>query len=198
VSNVLNLTRRPLAGQVVHDLQMADTTEPSELHRAVTAAFEALKDPVFRYVAAIVSDDQSARDVTQEAFVRLYEHLLKGHRIAHVQAWIFRVAHNLAIDLVRKDGATAVHHPAGSDERALDVADPSPGAEDLLLSAESRSRLRHALGRLSGQERRCLDLRAEGLTYREIAEVLGIRHTSVAVFLARGLKKLTSTLHDTP
>jgi RNA polymerase sigma-70 factor, ECF subfamily len=194
VSNVLNL-RRPLAGQVVHDLQMADTTEPSELHRAVTAAFEELKDPVFRYVAAIVSDDQGARDVTQEAFVRLYEHLLKGHRIAHVQAWIFRVAHNLAIDVVRKDGVSAVHHSAAA-ERALDVADPSPGAEDLLLSAESRSRLRHALGRLSGQERRCLDLRAEGLTYREIAEVLGIRHTSVAVFLARGLKKLTSTLHD--
>jgi RNA polymerase sigma-70 factor (ECF subfamily) len=196
VSNVLNLTRRPLAGQVVHDLQMADTTEPSELHRAVTAAFEELKDPVFRYVAAIVSDDQGARDVTQEAFVRLYEHLLKGHRIEHVQAWIFRVAHNLAIDSVRKDGVTAVHHAPAAGERALDVADPAPGAEDLLLSAESRSRLRHALGRLSGQERRCLDLRAEGLTYREIAEVLGIRHTTVAVFLARGLKKLTSTLHD--
>jgi RNA polymerase sigma-70 factor, ECF subfamily len=175
---------------------MADTTEPSELHRAVTAAFEELKDPVFRYVASIVSDDQGARDVTQEAFVRLYEHLLKGNRIEHVQAWIFRVAHNLAIDTVRKDGATAVHRETGADDRALDVADPAPGAEDLLLSAESHSRLRHALGRLSGQERRCLDLRAEGLTYREIAEVLGIRHTTVAVFLARGLKKLTSTLHE--
>src|SRR5688572_31687178 len=126
---------------------MADTTEPSELHRAVTAAFEELKDPVFRYVAGIVSDDQGARDVTQEAFVRLYEHLLKGNRIAHVQAWIFRVAHNLAIDAVRKDGVTAVRHSPDVDERALDVADPAPGAEALLLSAESHSRLRHALGR---------------------------------------------------
>jgi len=196
VSNVLNLTGRPLVGQVVHELQMAETTEPSELHRAVTAAFEELKDPVFRYVAAIVSEDQGARDVTQEAFVRLYEHLLKGHRIAHVRAWIFRVAHNLAIDAVRKSSAAAVDHSASADERAHDIADPSPGAEDRLLQAESRGRLRHALGRLSAQERRCLDLRAEGLTYREIAEVLGIRHTSVAVFLARGLKKLTSTLHE--
>ena len=173
---------------------MADTTEPSELHRAVTAAFEELKDPVFRYVASIVSDDQGARDVTQEAFVRLYEHLLKGNRIEHVQAWIFRVAHNLAIDTVRKDGATAVHRETGADDRALDVADPSPGAEDLLLSAESHSRLRHALGRLSGQERRCLDLRAEGLTYREIAEVLGISESNVTTKIARLKQRIRNEL----
>jgi RNA polymerase sigma factor (sigma-70 family) len=194
VSNVLNLTGRPLVGAAAHDLQMAETTEPSELHRAVTAAFEELKDPVHRYVAAIVTEEHAARDVTQEAFVRLYEHLLKGHRIAHVRAWIFRVAHNLAIDTLRRHGV--MDHATASEDAAREVADPAPGAEDRLLTQEFRGRLRDALHRLSVQERRCLDLRAEGLTYREIAEVLGIRHTSVAVFLARGLKKLTSTLHD--
>jgi RNA polymerase sigma-70 factor (ECF subfamily) len=194
VSNVFNLTGRPLVGQVAPDLQMAETMEPSELQRAVTAAFERLREPVFRYVVAMVADDQSARDLTQEAFVRLYEHLLKGHGVAHVRAWIFRVAHNLAIDGLRRQGA--VDHATAPEACALEVADPSPGAEELLLTRELHGRLRHALHRLSGQERRCLDLRAEGLTYREIGEVLGIRHTSVAVFLARGLKKLSSTLHE--
>lgn len=195
MSNVLNLTGRSLVDQVVHDLQMAETTEPSDLHRAVTAAFEELKDPVHRYVLSIVAEEHTARDLTQEAFVRLYEHLLKGQRIAHVRAWIFRVAHNLAIDVLRKPGALD-QAVTTEDAAARDVADPSPGAEALLLAEESHGRLRDALHRLSQQERRCLDLRAEGLTYREIAEVLGIRHTSVAVFLARGLKKLASTLHD--
>lgn len=195
MSNALNLTGRSLVDQVVRDLQMAETTEPSDLHRAVTAAFEELKDPIHRYVFAIVAEDHTARDLVQEAFVRLYEHLLKGHRIAHVRAWIFRVAHNLAIDGLRRQGVLDQAFTT-EDAAAHDVADPSPDAEDLLLTAESQGRLRHALQRLSVQERRCLDLRAEGLTYREIAEVLGIRHTSVAVFLARGLKKLASTLHD--
>jgi RNA polymerase sigma-70 factor, ECF subfamily len=194
VSNVFNLTGRSLVGSVSHDLQMAEPMEPSELQRAVTAAFERFREPVFRYVITIIADDQHARDLTQEAFIRLYEHLLKGHGVAHVRAWIFRVAHNLAIDVLRQRGAA--EPVLALEESALEVLDPAPGAEEVLLTAELHGRLRHALHRLSPQERRCLDLRAEGLTYREIGEVLGIRHTSVAVFLARGLKKLSSTFHD--
>jgi RNA polymerase sigma-70 factor (ECF subfamily) len=194
VSNVFNVTGRPLVGQVAHDLQMAETMEPSELRGAVTAAFERFREPVFRYVVTLIADDQSARDLTQEAFIRLYEHLLKGQRVAHVRAWIFRVVHNLAIDALRRQGG--VDQATAPEECALEVIDPAPGAEEVLLTEELHGRLRHALHRLSPQERRCLDLRAEGLTYRDIGDVLGIRHTSVAVFLARGLKKLSSTLHD--
>ena len=111
-----------------------------------------------------------------------------------MRSWIFRVAHNLAIDYLRR--TSHLNHATPEvwqlSEEQLDLA---ANAEQKLLEQEQRQRLRRAITRLSPQERYCLELRAEGLGYREIAEVLGISISSVNTFLGCGVKKLAGELH---
>ena len=83
-------------------------------------------------------------------------------------------------------------------EASEERPDLAPNAEQRLLEQEQQQRLRRAMMRLSPQERYCLDLRAEGLSYREIAEVLGISVSSVNTFLGRGVKKIAGELHESP
>jgi RNA polymerase sigma-70 factor (ECF subfamily) len=59
-----------------------------------------------------------------------------------------------------------------------------------LIEGERRRRLRMTLSRLSMQERQCMELRMEGLRYREIAEVLGTRISSVQSYLVRAVQKV--------
>src|SRR5580693_4500528 len=74
----------------------------SALRQRVTKAFELLRDPVYRYLFRVLENSEEAEDLTQEVFLRLYAHLHKGHTVANIRAWVFRVAHNLAIDRQRR------------------------------------------------------------------------------------------------
>ena len=103
-----------------------------------------------------------------------------------VRAWLFRVAHNLAVDKVRR----AFPAFLSTQEDWKCYADPAPDAEQVMVDRELRRRVRLSLRRLSPQERHCLELRAEGLRYREIAEVLGIKISTVVTFLERAVEKI--------
>ena len=76
------------------------------------------------------------------------------------------------------------------------VIDAAPNAEQRLLASERHERLRVVLSRLSPQQRHCLFLRAEGLSYREIGEVLGIGVSTVATFLGRAIKRIAEDVNE--
>jgi RNA polymerase sigma-70 factor (ECF subfamily) len=163
-----------------------------ELERLVTQLFEELGRPVLRYIRGFVRDGTIARDLTQEVFVRLCTELRAGRSVTDARAWLFRVAHNLAIDEQRRLRVRESHE-SGIDPTDVPFAlsDPAPSAETELLRRERHGWLRGALQHLSAQERRCLYLRAQGLRYREIGDVLDIRIPTVVTFLTRAIQKLT-------
>lgn len=170
----------------------AHASQAERLEQAVTHVFEALGGAVFRYVRGFVRDVPVARDLTQEVFVRLCTELAAGRHVADPRAWVFRVAHNLAIDEQRRVRTREAHeYPVDAADLAFLFPDPSPSAEHELLRRERHDWLRAAMQGLSAQERRCLFLRAQGLRYREIAEVLDIRIPTVVTFLTRAIQKLT-------
>jgi len=162
----------------------------SELERIITEVFGRLRDPVYRYLMSTLGSPAEAEELTQETFLRLLAHLQKGHPVEHVRAWVFRVAHNLALNTLRKRNRQEAVIPSGGGPRRDEKADPAPTAEERVIEQELQQRMSRALARLSPQERYCLELKAEGLTYREIAETLDIHPGSVATFLARGVGKL--------
>jgi RNA polymerase sigma-70 factor (ECF subfamily) len=172
------------------DVAPGERTE--ELERLVTQLFEELGPPVLRYVRGFVRDGAVARDLTQEVFVRLCVELRAGRSVMDARAWLFRVAHNLAIDEQRRLRVRESYE-SGLDPADVPFAlsDPAPSAESMLLRRERHGWLRGALQHLSAQERRCLYLRAQGLRYREIADVLDIRIPTVVTFLTRAIQKLT-------
>lgn len=161
--------------------------EAATLEREVTELFERLRDSVYRYLVAITQDPAVAEEITQETFLRLYCSLRDHKAIQNVRPWIFRVAHNLALN------EKARKRFVSSDESATlvglrlryDTGFPDP--EQAILQQE---RMDLAIQQLSRLQRECLILRVEGFRYREIAEILGLSLPNVAQALRRGIKKL--------
>lgn len=167
------------------------TSQPadSSVQSHVRELYDQLRVPVFRYLVCLGSGPDDADEIVQETFLRAYKHLRHGRETQNLRGWLFRVAHNIAINQLKRQRRLN----SGTTElvdMTLSVADSSPDAEAILLSGE---RLRHicaALKTLSAQERQCVNLRSEGLRYREIADVLGIGVSTVADSLRRAITKL--------
>ncbi|MDQ3181465.1 MAG: RNA polymerase sigma factor [Acidobacteriota bacterium] len=152
--------------------------------------FEQLREPVFRYLIATFSVSSQAEEITQEAFLQLYRCLKEGQTIQNVRAWIFRVAHNLAINQIKSRQFIEPVDDAGWDELQHSLADKNLNPEQTLLQKEKLNRLRKAISRLTIVERECLNLRTKGFRYREISEILEIGTTTVADTLYRVIEKL--------
>jgi len=175
------------AGELPLDLDVSFATRTnSALRQKVTQVFEVLRDPVYRYLFRVLWSRDEAEDLTQEVFLRLYAHLQRGHVVANVRAWVFRVAHNLAIDQQRKSGRL---EPMSATVQT-EAYDPAPGADERVLVQERHKRLQLALATLSSQELHCLELRAEGLSFQEIADVLEMRLPTVVKYMGRIIRKL--------
>ena len=166
-------------------MQRTDTLEEK-----VGQLFELLRDPVYLYLIAVLSNPAEAEDITQEAFLRLYRTLHSGQPITNVRFFLFRVAHNLAFDVRAKSQHYESVDSHTWDELRQLLPDPGLNPEQRVLQMERFERLHASMAWLSPQELQCLHLRAEGFRYREIGEILGINTKSAAEFLRRGIRKL--------
>jgi len=181
-------------GQIVLDSDSQRIfDEASALDQKVCEAFVTWRDTVYRYLLAVTNSPTDAEDLTQETFIRLFQDLRRGQRIDNLRAWLFRVAHNLAVDLSRRPCRVHAAESGLADQVEDLRKDSEPDAECRILE---RERIDRVLARLSPQERHCMELRTEGLRYREIAEVLGIRVPTVQTVLRRAVQKLSSESHE--
>ncbi len=155
--------------------------------RIVLLLFDAHRGGVQRYVRALGVTDRDADDVVQEVFLALFDHVARGRDRSNLRGWIFRVAHNLAIGHRARE-ARRRRLRALLEPRSMFDVTPTP--EDRYVSDQRQARLLAVVDALPARDRRCLQLRAEGLRYREIARVLGISLGSVANTLARALARL--------
>jgi RNA polymerase sigma factor (sigma-70 family) len=143
------------------------------------------RDDLYRYLVSSGVEPAAAQDVTQEAFLRLYVALRDGADIHTPKGWIYRVAHNLAVDSrLRERRNTVISDPVASALATLE------NNERDLIERDWLENVRRAIGQLSRQQRACLELRARGLQYSEIAAVLKIRTSTVGEFIRRGIKQL--------
>lgn len=158
----------------------------------VTQAFAEWHIDVYRYALSMGLGTATAQEITQESFLRLYVALDKGESIENQKAWLFRVAHNLALNLRAKENRFGPWTP-DLEERYVDrCANP----EQALLDREKLRHLQRAVEGLSEQQRECLHLRAAGFRYREIAEIIGIKTSTVSEFLKRAIERLRKARHE--
>jgi RNA polymerase sigma-70 factor (ECF subfamily) len=137
-------------------------------------------DAAFRFALQLVGDRDLARDVAQDAVLRLFASLRRVDPERPFQPWLFRIVRNRAIDLRRRARrtdrsfeATAGLSSAGAAERAHDPADGSPSPLERSEQGELQRLMWSCLGRLDRAHREILVLRDyQDLSYREIAEVL--------------------------
>ena len=160
---------------------------PSHLEEEVIGLFDQLRDRLLRYALSIGVSVHDGEEIVQEVFLSLFRHLRLQRSRANLRGWLFRVAHNLALKQRNRDRRSA---PAADDAIAENQSDPAPGPEEQLASNQRRRRLLAVLRVLPEQDQHCLYLRAEGLRYREIADVLGISLGSVSISLTRSIARL--------
>jgi RNA polymerase sigma-70 factor, ECF subfamily len=155
-----------------------------DLENLVSELYEVVRPSLMAYVYQLVGSTHDAEDVIQAAFLKLFDQLSQKAVIPNPRSWLYRVAHNLAIDQIRR-----VNRRESLVQEWLSDGQSGVNPDSVEESLIQRQRIERSLGMLNERERDCLMLRAEGLSYSEIAEVLGISSKSVSVYLARGLKK---------
>lgn len=161
----------------------------TQAERDVIALFDQSRSPLLRYLLSLGLRVQEAEEVVQEGFLALFEHLQAGKSRRNLRGWIFRVCHNLG--LKRRLEARRQISSAEADEVTATRRDPAENPEQQVLNAQRHQRLQAILRALPERDRWCLALRAEGLSYREIAQVLEISLGSVAASLAHSLERLS-------
>lgn len=157
------------------------------LEQLVVAHFGQFREPLLRYLVSFGLAIPDSEEVLQEVFLSLFQHLERGKPCDSLRGWLFRVAHNLALKRryrTRRDFETRA---MGAEDFAID---PGPNPEDQVVNSQTQERLLAIVAALPEQDRRCLFLRAEGLRYREIAEILNVSLGAVSLSLARSLARI--------
>lgn len=141
-----------------------------------------------RYLLFLGLDQESCREVVQETFLKLHEHLLAGGDRTNLRAWLYRVAHNLARNSQTLSHASRTE-PLGDAMKSA-IPGGAESVEESLLAKERINRVNRAMDQLSPAQRECLILRSQGLKYREIAGILNLSTSTVGENIQRGLDKL--------
>ena len=167
------------------------------LSRLATGACEAttlyreLRKPLLRYLVCLGLTSDEAQDVVQDAFLSLHRHLSSGGSQENIRGWLFRVAHNGARN--RQNRYDRRFSAPMDPEMDAPADDETP--ERAVLEKEKFLQLERAMDQLTPIEKECVLLRAEGLRYREIGEVLGMATSTVADTVDRAIRKLAEKCH---
>lgn len=161
-------------------------------HDQVERLFREARDDVYYYILSFGLEAHEAQEIAQDVFLRFYVALKRGDSIDQPRGWIFRVAHNLAVNAVRRAARWRVFAFEPWNWGVASGDNP----EETLIRKEAAGRIRQALAGLSPQQRLCLQLRADGLRYAEIARTIGIGTSTVGEFLSRAIKKLRRAVHE--
>jgi RNA polymerase sigma-70 factor (ECF subfamily) len=150
--------------------------------------------PVIRLIARITGDPALAEDLAQDTFVKAFRNLAAFDTTRRLSSWLFRIAHNTALDALRR--ARPVIMPldpipaAGRDPAAPAV--PDPVEQDALRSA-----LEEALAQVRPEYRAAVTLRyEEGLSFDEIGRILAIPAATARSHVHRARKELLRRLTD--
>jgi RNA polymerase sigma-70 factor (ECF subfamily) len=151
---------------------------------SLEAVFQRHYVRVVSMLARLTGDRAYAEEIAADVFRKLSERpeLLGRPDIA---PWIYRVATNAGLNALRSNSRRRKHEQsAGADAARASTQD---GALDAVLRQERCRRVRAVLEKLKPRDAELLLLRAEGVAYRELAEVLGIQPGSVGTLLARAI-----------
>jgi RNA polymerase sigma-70 factor (ECF subfamily) len=162
--------------------------------QAFVTIVERYKHRLTRLAQSVVHNEEDALDVVQEALVKVYKGLNSFRSSSTLYTWLYRVVMNHAIDLVRRRGKVSFESTADMVYELPDTVDTSrPDKES--LRTELRQMIFAAVDKLPEKQRSVILLReVEGLSYREIADVIGCSEGTVMSRLYYGREQLRKML----
>jgi RNA polymerase sigma-70 factor (ECF subfamily) len=161
----------------------------TKIEHEVIGLFDEHRTRLLRYVMSIGLSVHDGEEVVQEVFLALFRHLSLGRGRDNLRGWLFRVAHNLA--LKQREAVQTRPDRAELDEAVVArQVDPTPSPEQRVASGQRQKLLLATLKALPERDQHCVHLRAEGLRYREIAQVMDMSLGAVSISLARSMARL--------
>lgn len=150
---------------------------------------EGYEEKLMRYARKFLRDPDDAKDIVQEVFIKAYENIQSFDATRRFSPWIYRIAHNEFVNAIKKRARGPV---LGID---FDVVLPhlaaGETADDIAMERDTKEILEQCLDELDPKYREPLVLYYfEGLSYKDMADVLRIPMSTVGVRLARGKSQL--------
>ena len=159
---------------------------------ALAAMFDAFYEPLYRYIYRHIGHRTTAEDLTAEVFQRFLEGIRDGRGpTSHLKAWLYRVAHNLIVDELRR----RKHREHKDLDESLRSADPAVSAQ--VQRALNQQQVRLALQQLTSKQQAVLTLKfLQELENEEIARTLNMTVGTVRALQQRGLQALRRQLEQ--
>ena len=162
---------------------------------AFAALVEQHSRRVFQLAFRMMRNEQDAEDVVQECFIRAYRQLGHFEARADFGTWLYRIAANCAVDMMRTRGHRMQAKAQSLDETAQLPESRRPGPERLAESAEIDRLVNEALDDLTAIERAAFTLRHhEGRSIDEICRTLNLGKSAAKHAVFRAVRKLRTTL----
>ena len=176
------------------------TTPDSELldrareydSQALAEIYDRYAELIYRYLYRYLGDPAQAEDLTSEVFLKLLQ-VLNTPRAPRdrLQGWLYRVAHNLAMDYFRKASKSST---LAIDERLVAEDDAPPAA---VQKGQDRERLQAAIRQLTPDQQRVILLRfGEGFKISKVSRLMGKSEGAVKILQHRAIKRLRKLLGD--
>ncbi len=150
---------------------------------------------LLRYTTALLQDANSAEDVTQNTFIKAYQNLYRFNPKLKFSSWIYRIAHNEAINYLKKNK----RHQTTNDPLVLELQpDSSPSKLEEIISQEQTDQLTTLINSLPLKYKEVITLYyLENKSYAEISDILRIPQNTVGTHLARAKQQLKQLIGGT-
>ncbi|MSR70431.1 RNA polymerase sigma factor [Candidatus Kaiserbacteria bacterium] len=172
-----------------------------DLESIFKEAFLSYSDELFRHASMRMKDRERALELTQECFMKVWEYAQKGGEIRELRPFLYRTLRHLIIDEYRRKKPVSLEAMVEGDGDNRTVEDLLPPDESNTLAAAIErfdgKRALAALEQLPDAYREAISLRyVEGLSPKEIGDIVGETENAVSVRIHRGLKKLKDLLDE--
>jgi RNA polymerase sigma-70 factor (ECF subfamily) len=186
-------------------MELTDLAVVAKARLGDADAFRALVErhsrPLFRLAFRMTGNQHDAEDVVQESFLRAYRQLGKFDERASFGTWLYRIATNCSLDVMRSRKRRAKQE-AGPEGAVSEMEDPvlslpsgDPTPERVAMSGEVRERVAEAMNELSASERTAFVLRHfEGMRMEDVSRVLGCQPGAAKHSVFRAVQKLRRAL----
>jgi RNA polymerase sigma-70 factor (ECF subfamily) len=187
----------PAARGVPAELVVADSTaaalpaDPVAARAFIEGLYARHHGEIYAYLARMLRDPELAADLTQDAFIRAYRAHADLQDVAKARAWLYQIAHRVALDEIRRRKIIRFVPWIGESRGS------SPSAERLVLDARLSGDLERALRRIPERQRSALLLaEVHDMTGLELAAALGTSHIAARALLTRARESLRRALAE--
>ncbi len=153
---------------------------------------------VYNFISRISPSETDVDDIVQDAFVKAWKNLKKFNPELSFKTWLFTIAKNVLLDKLKKNRTIIFSLSDPEDEHEpIALEDPRPLADAVLNEKDSDARVDELLDKLSAAERATVVMHVmEGLTFREIGEILGQPMETVKTRYRRAISRLAKRLSE--